>query len=177
MNNGLETDKRLTAFNLAPLRTEGAFQDYETGEVITDPEIIAAYKARMKAEAEEQAIYTAAGIKPFEFKVLVLPNEVAHKTKGGLLVPDTVRAQQQHAVSKGRIAAVSPFAFTYFDPEVKTYAEVIEKWPETPRVGDLVLFGKYSGGEVEGNDGKRYRIMNDKDIIAGIEDEVKAVEY
>lgn len=116
------------------------------------------------------------GIKPFEFKVLVKPNKVEERTKGGIIRPDQVKDQMQVAVSKGRIVAVSPFAFTYFDPEVSTYEEVLERWPSTPKIGDMVIFGRYCGAEIWGDDDEKYRIMNDKDIMAVVSEKVAANE-
>lgn len=125
----------------------------------------------------DNPIYSAHGLVPYEFKVLILPNRVEEKTKGGIIRPETVQSQMQVAVSKGRIAAVSPFAFTYFDPDCRTYAEVIERWPDTPKVGDMVLYGRYCGSEIYGDDGNMYRIVNDKDIVAGINEKIAANEH
>lgn len=97
------------------------------------------------------------GITPIEYKVLVKPTEVVEKTKGGILLPDIVKEKDQHASMEGVIEAVSPFAFSY------------EEWPagaRKPKAGDLVVFSRYSGINIKGNDGGEYRLMNDKDIVA-----------
>lgn len=116
------------------------------------------------------------GVIPFEFKVVVKPVKVSKASLGGIEYPDEIIDQMQRAVCKGKIVAISPLAFTYFDTETNTYAEVQQKFPETPRVGDLVLFGRYCGNEIWASDGELYRVMNDKDIIARIDESVRSFD-
>jgi chaperonin GroES len=100
------------------------------------------------------------GISPTEYRVLVLPKPVDEVSKGGIIIPDQVKEQNQFAQMEGTIVAASPLAFTYAE------------WPEgasIPRAGDRVLFGKYSGAIVKGRDGKDYRLVNDRDITAVLE--------
>ncbi len=99
----------------------------------------------------------AHGIECLEYKVLVKPRKAEERTKGGIVLPEQVVEKDQHAAMEGEIAAMSPFAFTY------------EEWPlgaRKPRVGDVVVFARYSGITQKGDDGIEYRIMNDKDIVA-----------
>lgn len=96
------------------------------------------------------------GILPTEYKVLVLPKEVEEKV-GSIYLPEQVKDRDQHAQVEGTLIAASPLAFTY------------DGWPEgarLPQPGDRVFYAKYSGAEVEGKDGKKYRLVNDKDIGA-----------
>jgi chaperonin GroES len=96
------------------------------------------------------------GILPTEYKVLIAPVEVDQKTKGGIIIPDETKERDQFAQMRGVLVAVSPLAFTYDD------------WKDAkpPKVGDEVLFAKYAGAVVDGKDGKKYRLTNDKDIAA-----------
>lgn len=101
------------------------------------------------------------GIEPIEYKVLVLPpkDDGIITLKGGFKLhkPDETKERDQHAAMTGEIVAVSPLAFTY------------EEWPagtRRPDVGDQVVFARYSGITITGNDGLEYRLMNDKDIVA-----------
>jgi len=97
------------------------------------------------------------GIEPTEYKVLIEQDKVEEKTKGGIILPDEHKDRQQFAQVRGRIVAMSPFAFPY------------EKdWPDDtkPQPGDRVMFAKFAGADVEGADGKTYRIANDKDVTA-----------
>jgi chaperonin GroES len=99
----------------------------------------------------------AAGLQPVEFNVLIAPEEVEERTKGGIILPGQTKETDQLAATKGRLVAVSPLAFTY------------ESWPEgsrRPEVGDVVWFAKYGGTLVTGEDGKEYRLLKDKDVAA-----------
>lgn len=92
-------------------------------------------------------------VKPLADRVLVEALEAAEKTAGGLYIPDNAKEKPQ----KGKIIAVGPGKAsdngTIVKPEVK--------------VGDTVLYGKYSGTEVS-VDGKDYLIMRESDLLAVI---------
>ncbi len=97
------------------------------------------------------------GIFPSEFKVLVKPDKVEEKTKGGIIIPETERDTQQHAATQGVIVAMSPLAFTYAE------------WPAghfPPQVDDYVIFPRYVGFMVKGDDSEDYWLLSDKDILA-----------
>lgn len=99
------------------------------------------------------------GIMPTEYRVLIRPISVDEKTKGGIILPDETRERDKYAVQEGELVAVSPLAFSYAD------------WPEgaqLPKVGDMVIFAKYSGSSRKGRDGVEYRVINDRDIVAVI---------
>lgn len=96
------------------------------------------------------------GILPTEFRVLVKPDPAEEKTKGGIIIPDETKERQQFATQKATLIAVSPAAFSY-DEDIRNNA---------PKPGDRVLVAKYSGFEVEGADGVKYRVIADKDIAA-----------
>jgi chaperonin GroES len=92
-------------------------------------------------------------VKPLADRVLVEALEAAEKTAGGLYVPDTAKEKPQ----KGRIIAAGPGKAA--DNGVIVKLEV--------KVGDTVLYGKYSGTEVS-VDGKDYLIMRESDVLAVI---------
>jgi chaperonin GroES len=85
-------------------------------------------------------------IKPLADRVLVHPLEAETKTASGIIIPDSAKEKPQ----KGNIVAVGPGT---------------KENPVTVKVGDSVLYGKYSGTELklEGND---YLIMRENDILA-----------
>ena len=85
-------------------------------------------------------------IQPLADRVLVEPAPAEEKTAGGIIIPDTAKEKPQ----KGKIIAVGNGK-----PDE----------PMTVKVGDDVLYGKYSGTDisVEGND---YLIMRESDIFA-----------
>ena len=99
------------------------------------------------------------GYHPFEFKVLVEPKEVSEKTKGGIIMPDDVVEREQYANAFGTIVECGSNAFT--DPD----------WAEVPSVGDVIMFDKYAGTKVTGQDGKPYILINDKEIVARVDKE------
>jgi chaperonin GroES len=90
-------------------------------------------------------------IKPLADRVVVEPLEAAEKTAGGLYIPDNAKEKPQ----KGKIIAAGPGKASDSGTVIKM--EV--------KVGDTVLYGKYSGTEVQ-VDGKDYLIMRESDILA-----------
>lgn len=90
-------------------------------------------------------------IKLLADRVLIEPSAVENKTSGGIIIPDTAKEKPQ----KGTVVAVGPG---------KTDKDAMSM---TLKVGDLVLYGKYSGSELV-VDGKDYLIMRETDVIAVI---------
>lgn len=85
-------------------------------------------------------------IKPLADRVLIEPAEAEQKTASGIIIPDTAKEKPQ----RGKVVAVG--AGTK-DHEM------------TVKVGDNVLYGKYSGTEID-IDGTKYMIMKESDIYA-----------
>jgi chaperonin GroES len=85
-------------------------------------------------------------IKPLSDRVVVEPAAAETKTAGGIYIPDTAKEKPQ----KGTVLAVGP-------------GKVDE--PTTVKVGDVVLYGKYSGTELN-VEGKDLLIMRESDILA-----------
>lgn len=98
------------------------------------------------------------GLRPMEFNVLILPEQVEEKTSGGIILPDSVKDADRTAANRGLLVAISPVAFDF--------AEFDEN---RPVVGDHVWYGRYAGTEVQGRDGRTYRLCKDRDIGAVIE--------
>ncbi len=90
-------------------------------------------------------------IRPLSDRVVVKPSAAEEKTKGGIILPDT--AKEKPVI--GEVVAVGPGKVT--DDGKKVVPEV--------KVGDKVLYGKYSGTEVT-IDGAEYLIMREADIFA-----------
>jgi chaperonin GroES len=90
-------------------------------------------------------------MKPLADRVVVKPSQAEEKTKGGIIVPDTAKEKPVW----GEVIAVGPGRVSddgkTITPEVK--------------VGDKVLYGKYSGTEVT-IDGEELLIMRESDIFA-----------
>lgn len=91
-------------------------------------------------------------IQPLGDRVVVKPLEAEAKTKGGIVLPDTAKEKPQEgeivAVGKGKV----------LDSGNVQALEV--------KVGDKVLYGKYSGNEITTKDGEELLIMREEDILA-----------
>jgi chaperonin GroES len=85
-------------------------------------------------------------IKPLADRVLVEPLEAETKTASGIIIPDTAKEKPQ----KGTVVAVGPGT---------------KDEPLTVKVGDTVLYGKYSGTELK-LEGTEYLMMRESDILA-----------
>jgi chaperonin GroES len=96
------------------------------------------------------------GLRPSEFNVIVLPETVEEKTKGGIILIDSAKDADKQAGQRGRLISVSPVAFDY--------AEFPDG--EKPAPGDIVRFAKFAGVLVQGLDGRDYRIIKDRDVMA-----------
>jgi chaperonin GroES len=90
-------------------------------------------------------------IKPLSDRVVVEPLQAEEKTTGGIYLPDTAKEKPQ----MGKVVAVGP-------GKTADTGELIK--PEV-KVGDKVLYGKYSGTDVT-VDGKDYLIVRESDILA-----------
>ena len=91
-------------------------------------------------------------IQPLGDRIVVKVLEAKEVTKGGILLPETAKEKPQEAkviaVGKGRMADNGQIVAL----EVK--------------VGDRVLYGKYSGTEITTTDGEELLIMKEEDILA-----------
>jgi chaperonin GroES len=90
-------------------------------------------------------------IKPLADRVIIKPATPEERTKGGIILPDT--AKEKPVV--GEVVAVGP----------GKVSEEGKKVPMEVKVGDKVLYGKYSGTEVT-YEGDEYLIMREADIFA-----------
>ena len=85
-------------------------------------------------------------IKPLADRVLVEPMQAETKTASGIIIPDNAKEKPQKAI-------------------VVAVGDGTKDHSMTVKVGDLVLYGKYSGTELK-HEGKNYLIMSEKDILA-----------
>ena len=85
-------------------------------------------------------------IKPLADRVIIAPAAAEEKTASGIIIPDTAKEKPQ----KGEVLAVGPGK---------------KDEPMTVKVGDSVLYGKYSGTELA-FEGKNYMMMKESDIFA-----------
>jgi len=92
-------------------------------------------------------------IKPLGDRVLIEMTEEEIQKQGSLYIPDTAKEKPQ----EGKVAAVG--RGRYEDGKLI---------PLDVKVGDKVLYGKYSGTEIKHN-GKEYLIVKENDILAIVE--------
>ena len=87
-------------------------------------------------------------IKPLADRVLVQPSSAETKTASGIIIPDSAQEKPQ----KGKVVAVGPGT---------------KENPISLKIGDRILYGKYSGTELK-HDGIDLLIMKESDILAKI---------
>ncbi len=97
------------------------------------------------------------GWMPVEYKIIVKPVEIAEKTKGGLLLPESVKERDGFGRTEGVLVAKAPGAFMFED-----YPKDARK----PEIGDHLMFPRYQANEFKGADGETYWVMQDKAVIA-----------
>jgi len=93
-------------------------------------------------------------VKPLGDRVLIQASDEKEKTKGGILLPDTAKEKPQ----EGKVIAVG-------DGKKTDEGKVI---PLNVKVGDKVLYGRYSGTEINVDD-EPYIIMKEDEIMAIIQ--------
>jgi chaperonin GroES len=91
-----------------------------------------------------------AKVSPLADRVVVKPLEETEQMRGGLYIPDTAKEKPQ----QGEIVAVGPGKY-----------EDGKLIPMTVKVGDKVLYGKYSGTEVA-IEGENVLILRESDVLA-----------
>lgn len=104
-------------------------------------------------------------LKPIGYFVVVALDDTEGKI-GSIIIPPSLKDKDDLATQEGTITALGPHAFNWAD-----------HWPEgsKPKIGQRVLFKRYSGHLHERN-GRKWRILNDKDdLIAVIEPEPTAL--
>ena len=92
-------------------------------------------------------------IRPLDDRIVVEPLEAEEKTAGGILLPDTAKQKPQ----RGKIVAAGPGKLLENGSRVTLAV----------KVGDEILYGKYSGSEVE-VDGKELKILREGEILAKV---------
>ncbi len=94
-------------------------------------------------------------VKPLQDRLVFKRIEEEEKTKGGIIIPDAAKEKPQ----EGRVIAIGD-------------GKILENGQRSPlsvKVGDKILFGKYSGTEIK-IDGDEHLILREDDVLAVIED-------
>ncbi len=93
---------------------------------------------------------TKTAIKPLGDRVVIQRLEEEKVTRGGILLPDSAKEKPQ----KGKVLAVGAGRW-----------EEGKRIPLDVKVGDIVVFAKYGGTEIE-LDGDEYIILSERDLLA-----------
>ena len=93
-------------------------------------------------------------LRPLDDRVVVEPMEAEEMTAGGIVLPDTAKEKPQ----RGTVLAVGPGKLM----------DSGDRCPVSVVVGDEVIYGKYSGTEVD-LAGKKYTVLRESDILAIVE--------
>ena len=93
-------------------------------------------------------------VTPLDDRIVVLPDTAEDKTESGIYLPEAAKEKPQ----TGKVVAAGPGALT----------DTGERATLSVKKGDTVLFGKYSGSEVD-IDGVEHKIMRESELLAIIE--------
>jgi len=92
-------------------------------------------------------------IRPLDYRVVVTPVEAEERTAGGIVLPDSAKEKPQ----RGHVVALGP-------------GKLLDNGTRAPlslAVGDEVIYGKYSGSDIE-VDGHDVKILRESEILAKI---------
>lgn len=92
-------------------------------------------------------------LRPLDDRIVVEPVEAEETTPGGIVLPDTARERPQ----RGTVLAVGPGKL--LDDGSRSELSVA--------VGDEVIFGKYSGSDIE-VDGREVKILRESEVLAKV---------
>lgn len=93
----------------------------------------------------------AVKLKPLADRIVVRPLEKDDKTRGGIILPDTVKEKPQ----EGEVVAVGPGRLS--DDGKRVAMEV--------KVGDIIIYAKYGGTEITIDD-EKLMILRESDVLA-----------
>lgn len=98
------------------------------------------------------------GREPIGDRVLVLPDQAARKSEGGILTPDEYNERTDLAAESGVLVAIGQDAWIWNSDRTRRLEG------EKPQVGDRVYFARYQYVAITGQDGRTYWLMEDKSI-------------
>jgi len=91
-------------------------------------------------------------LKPLADRIIVKQLEAEEKTKGGIVLPDSAKEKPQ----EGKVVAVGKGKLSEKGDTVSLEL----------KVGDRILYGKYSGTEISTKEGDEFLIMKEDDVLA-----------
>lgn len=93
------------------------------------------------------------GVKPTKYRALILPDIVKDTTEGGIALADQSKDKAENGQTEGEFISCGGKAFNDWAPD------------EIPKPGQRVVFERYAGQMLVGEDGFEYRMMNDDQIV------------
>ena len=99
-------------------------------------------------------------------RVIILMEEHVDRTSGGVIIPDSIVERQTLSSEHGILVSIGPGAFVRSDDATRIWAG------RTPQVGDRVAIERYSGQLLNGNDGRKYRLMSQRCVGAVVAQEI-----
>jgi chaperonin GroES len=96
------------------------------------------------------------GLKPLGDRVLIKPMVEEEKSKGGIVLPDTISKEKPQV---GEVLSVGPGG-------INKEGKLV---PMTVKKGDNVVYAKYSGTDIKDDDDEDYLLLSEKDILAILE--------
>ena len=122
-----------------------------------------------KDEESESSVSVKELPKPLNWKILIQPNQVNMKTKGGLYLASISKDNEEYLTAHGRIAAMGDLAYKDRDTG--------EAWKTmSPKVNDRVTYGKYAGQKIVIN-GVKFLLLNDDELTSIIPEGSKISAY
>ena len=93
------------------------------------------------------------GFWPVGDRIIILPEVVEEKSTGGILLTHSTREREEMAQIKAKVIAIGPTAWA---------TTIGGAWC---RVGQYIGISKWAGAIYEGKDGRKYRVINDVDVV------------
>lgn len=103
------------------------------------------------------------GVKPTKFRALVLPDEINDLTEGGIALPGASADKAENGQTEGEFISCGGRAFE--DWKVYDKDGNLTNPDEIPKPGQRVVFERFAGQYLTGEDGLEYRMMNDDQIV------------
>ena len=140
------------------IKEQSSTSPRETPKIITpNKELVGVKKSEPKKEVTKDSTKLP---QPTGWRILVLPFKMDEKTKGGLLMTESVLERQQVGSQCGLVLAMGPQC--YNDKE---------RYPNGPwcKVNDWVVFARYAGSRIQ-IEGGEVRLLNEDEVLAIVKD-------
>ena len=118
------------------------------------------------------------GIYPVGDRVLIKPDSTEEVSEGGIVLVKETQDQARMATSTGTVTATGPDCWVDWI-ERSSDGTTKQRGFAGPfcKVGDRVSFGKYAGLQMGGKDGEEYRLINDTDVTAVVDEGVDFTDW